>query len=99
LVLTNDTIAILLEGDDASFNNVEFAPSSGGLVYTFATVTPGPLSISYSGGNVIISWLGSGTLQSCSSLTDGRTWTNVPNAINPYIFVLADTQQFFRLMQ
>jgi|SRR5208283_1351125 len=37
-VFANNTIAILLEGDDTSYNNVEFVPPSGGLVYTFAPV-------------------------------------------------------------
>jgi len=99
LVFTNGTIAILLEGDDTSYNNVEFAPASGGLVYTFATATPGPLSVSYSGGNVIISWPGSGTLQSCGSLNNGGTWTNVPAGNSPFSTTPSNTQQFFRLMQ
>ncbi len=98
-VFTNNTISILLEGDDSSFNSVELAPSSGGLVYTFATATPGPLSISASGGNVIISWPGSGTLQSCDLLTNGVTWSNVTAASSPYGITPANTQQFFRLMQ
>ena len=38
LVFGNSTIAVLLEGDDTSYTSVEFAPPSGGLVYTFATV-------------------------------------------------------------
>jgi hypothetical protein len=37
LVFASNTIAILLEGDDTSYANVEFVPPSGGLVYTFAT--------------------------------------------------------------
>jgi hypothetical protein len=36
-VFTNDTIAILLEGDNTNYANVEFAPPAGGLVYTFAS--------------------------------------------------------------
>ena len=35
-VLGSSTIAILLEGDSTNYVNTEFAPSSGGLVYTFA---------------------------------------------------------------
>src|SRR5208282_2784114 len=42
-VFTNSTIAILLEGDDTSYVNVEFVPPSGGLVYTLAS-TPTPPS-------------------------------------------------------
>lgn len=36
-VFANDTIALLLEGDDTSYANAIFAPTFGGLVYTFAT--------------------------------------------------------------
>ena len=36
LVFTNGTIALLLEGDNTSYASVEFAPPSGGFVYTFA---------------------------------------------------------------
>ena len=99
LVFANNTIAILLEGDDTSYHNVEFVPPSGGIVYTFATATPGPLSVSYSDGNVIISWPGSGTLQSCGLLANSGTWTNVPGAGSPYSTTPSSTQQFFRLMQ
>jgi hypothetical protein len=42
LVFANDTIAILLEGDDTNYASVEFVVS-GGLVYTFASA-PEPLS-------------------------------------------------------
>ena len=98
-VFTNGTIAILLEGDDTYFANVEFVPPSSGLLYTFATATPAPLSIGYSGGAIIISWLGSGTLQSCSLLTSGGNWTNVPGASSPYSIAPTNAQQFFRLIQ
>lgn len=37
LVFASNTVAILLEGDDTSYANVEFAPPSGGFVYTLAT--------------------------------------------------------------
>ena len=46
-VFANSTIAILLEGDDTSYANVEFVPPSGGLVYTFApTPTPPAANLS-----------------------------------------------------
>jgi Spherulation-specific family 4/Immunoglobulin I-set domain len=98
-VFANGTIAILLEGDNANYANVEFAPPSGGLLYTFATPTPGSLSISYSGGNIFISWPGSGTLQSCGLLRNGGTWTNLQDASSPYSIRPANSKQFFRLVQ
>jgi hypothetical protein len=39
-VFTNSTIAILLEGDTVSYTSVEFAPTFGGLIYTFAPAPP-----------------------------------------------------------
>ena len=42
LVFASNTIAILLEGDNTFYNNVEFAPPSGGFVYTFATRPSAP---------------------------------------------------------
>ncbi len=39
-VFPNSTIAVLLEGDNTSYANTEFAPSFGGLVYSFAAVPP-----------------------------------------------------------
>ena len=99
-VFTNNTVAIFLESGETSGN--EWFPSpTGGLLYTFATklTTLAPLSISYTPGNIIISWNGPGTLQSCDSLTNSAAWTNVPNANSPYNTTPANTQQFFRLIQ
>ena len=42
LVFDTNTIAILMEGDTTGYANSEFAPPSGGLVYTFAA-TPAAL--------------------------------------------------------
>ena len=42
-VFTNSTMAILLEGDDSSYINEEFVPSSGGFVYALASA-PTPLT-------------------------------------------------------
>jgi hypothetical protein len=48
LVFANNTIAILLEGDNTSYTPVEFTPSSGGLVYSFALV-PEPSIVAIAG--------------------------------------------------
>ncbi len=42
-VFANSTIALLLEGDNTSYINTAFAPSTGGFVYTLAPV-PAPLT-------------------------------------------------------
>jgi hypothetical protein len=98
-VFTNNTIAIFLESSESAGN--EWFPNiTGGLTYTFAPklVTLTPLSISYSAQQILISWVGTGTLQSCASLTNGGNWNNVPNANNPYAATPTNSQQFFRLM-
>jgi hypothetical protein len=67
-VFANDTIAILLEGDDTSYASVEFVPS-GGLVYTFASA-PEPLST-----NLPLVTLSSSSWQVNGSGTDlGTNW-------------------------
>lgn len=43
-VFTTNTIAILLEGDDTSYQSTEFVPPSGGFVYTFASAPTPPSS-------------------------------------------------------
>ncbi len=70
-VLTNGTIAVLLEGDNTSYANTEFAPTSGGLVYSFAsssapltsdlpliTLTNASWEVNASGTDLGTNWLG-----------------------------------------
>lgn len=99
-ILTNSTIALLLESGESSGN--EWFPNiTGGLIYSFATQLSqlAPLSISFTPGNNVITWSGSGTLQSCDSLANGGDWTNISGAISPYDVTPSGGQQFFRLMQ
>lgn len=99
-MLTNNTIALLLESGESSGN--EWFPNvTGGLTYTFATQLTGlaPLSINYAAGSTTVSWIGPGTLQSCNSLANGGVWINVPGAISPYTVTPSGAQQFFRLIQ
>jgi len=101
-VFTGNTIALMLEAEDTNYNSVEFAPTngSGGLVYTFASNTPpGPLSVTLSGQSVIISWPGSGTLQSAGSVSNGATWSNVTGMGNLYSTVATNSELFFRLVR
>jgi hypothetical protein len=73
-VFTGNTIAILLEGDTASYSSVEFVPPSGGLVYTFAS-PPTPLST-----NLSLVTLTNSTWEVNASGTDlGTNWLGQTN--------------------
>jgi len=100
-VFAGSTISILLEGDDSSYNNLEFAPPSGGIPYTFATQSsrPGPLFINITGNAAVVSWYGPGTLQSTVSLTNGGAWSDLPAASSPFTLSPSNVQQFFRLKE
>jgi hypothetical protein len=52
-VFANDTIAVLLEGDDTTYASVEFVPPSGGLAYTFAAV-PEPATFALVGFGLLL---------------------------------------------
>ena len=58
---------------------------------------PGPLSISLSGGGVSVSWPGSATLQSASSVNG--PWAAVGAQTNPYVVSPAGAQKFYRLVR
>lgn len=53
LVFANNTIAVLLEGDDTTYTSVEFVPASGGLSYTFAAV-PEPSTFALAGLGLLL---------------------------------------------
>jgi hypothetical protein len=71
-VFTNDTIALVFEGDTPSYVNVEFVPSpegSGGLVYTFAPAPSPPTT------NLLLIALTNSTWEANASGADlGTNW-------------------------
>jgi hypothetical protein len=52
--------------------------------------------ITFSGGNVTISWIGSGTLQSALDITG--PWIPIPEATNTYTLPATNKFQFFRVV-
>ena len=69
LVFASNTIALLLEGDNTSYANVEFAPPSGGMVYTLATNPP------VFSGNIPLVTLATSPWKANASGTDlGTNW-------------------------
>ncbi len=60
--------------------------------------TPGTLSIALQGGNAVITWTGSGALQSAATVTG--PWTNVSSAASPYtVTPTTGGAAFYRLSQ
>ncbi len=60
---------------------------------------PGPLSVALQAGKVVVSWPGTGTLQSASTVV-GANWQDVQNAASPFSVTPSGTDtQFYRLRQ
>jgi len=98
-VFVADTIRFFLETENTSFATTDTAPDSGGLEYTFVPVSPaelGPLAISLSGGEILLTWPGPGTLQARDSLTSG-SWTDVPDAVSGVTLPIGAGPQFYQL--
>jgi len=55
------------------------------------------LKAAFKGGNIVISWSGSGTLQAADSVNG--PWNDVPRATNPLVLAPSATvrQQYYRL--
>jgi hypothetical protein len=67
-----------------------------GLNIQRATVPPGPIGASLSSSNIVLTWPGSGVLQSSTNLVDG--FGNVSGATSPYTnSITSAPQMFFRL--
>lgn len=100
-VLAANTINFAFDGG-TNWVPVNLMPPGRGqtIPYTliYSAVRPGPLSISLSAGQIIVTWPGSGTLQACDSVTSG-SWTNVPSDPNFYSTPASESRLFYRLTQ
>jgi hypothetical protein len=100
-VFTNDTIALVFDAENTSFQTVDTAPDSGGLTYVLfeAPTVLGPLTVSRDAfGDLIISWPGTATLQTRPSLTSG-TWQTLWDGLGPYHAGTPTSQGFYRLLR
>lgn len=98
-VFVGDTIKFFLETENTSFATTDTAPDTGGLEYTFLAVTPtdlGQLVITPTAGKLVITWAGSGKLQSRGSLSAGD-WADVPDAVSGIEITPGAGTQFYRL--
>lgn len=89
-------VAWRLEGDTTAASALK--PISGEFLSAYA---PSPSARfnppTITGGQVIISWTGSGVLQESNDLS---TWTTVGgNPASPYATAAADAKKFYRLTQ
>ncbi len=101
-VFTAPAIGLVFDAENTSFQTVDTAPDSGGLLYTLSDVpgeTLGRLQMAKDAfGEVTVRWSGAGILQSRASLTEGQ-WTNVdPTDPNAYFVGTPTGQAFFRLV-
>ncbi len=83
--------------DEVALYNYALTPAQVQHHYNVATgtVVPVALSISYSGGHVVISWQGSGTLQSAPTVTG--SWSSLTGTNSPYTITSPTGAQYYRL--
>lgn len=100
-IFTAPTIGLVFDAENTSFQTVDTAPDSGGLIYTFfdsPSATLGRLRFEtdefqqYS-----VNWTGPGALQQRASLGSGD-WITVWDLSPPYFIGDLIGQQFYRLV-
>ena len=70
----------------------------GFKVLQLSSTPPVTVSISYSGGNVTITWSGgtsAGTLRSSTSITAPQPWAVVPSAVSPFTTPASGPVKFY----
>jgi hypothetical protein len=99
-VFTASAIGLVFDAENTSFQTVDTAPDSGGLIYTLfdaPSATLGRLRFETGlFGELIIQWSGPGVLQSRSSLTSGQ-WETIWDQPPPYDVGEPAGQTFYRL--
>jgi hypothetical protein len=99
-VFTASAIGLLFDAENTSFQTVDTAPDSGGLLYALfdaPSATLGRLRFETDPfGQLILHWSGPGVLQARSSLTSGQ-WETIWDQPAPYLVGEPIGQQFFRL--
>lgn len=58
-------------------------------------VDPGPVAVSLTGGNAVLTWTGPGTLEGAPTISG--PWTTIPGAASPYSTPAGTGTQYFRL--
>ena len=99
-VFTAPVIGIVFDAENTSFQTVDTAPDSGGLIYTLfdaPSATLGRLSFETDTfGQLSVTWSGRGVLQSRASLSGGQ-WETIWDQAPPFVIGEATGQQFYRL--
>lgn len=99
-VFTSPTIGLVFDAENTSFQTVDTAPDSGGIIYTLfeaPSTTLGQLRFETGPfGELSIHWSGPGVLQARASLTSGQ-WETIWTLPAPYDIGEPIGQQFYRL--
>lgn len=99
-VFTASTIGLVFDAENTSFQTVDTAPDSGGLLYPLFDAPSASLGrLRFELGlfnEVLIQWSGPGVLQARPSLTSGQ-WETIWDQPPPYDVGEPTGQQFYRL--
>ncbi len=99
-VFTSSTIGLVFDAENSSFQTVDTAPDSGGLLYTLFDAPAASLAKLRLErdelGELSVAWSGPGVLQFRSSLTTGQ-WQTVWDQPGPYFIGQPDRPGFYRL--
>jgi hypothetical protein len=83
-------------GSDADFDYLVFVPTEGAVTPTRPSIT----SATISGGNLVINWTGTGTLQSTDDVGPGANWQPVAGVTgNTATIPITGADRFFRIVQ
>jgi hypothetical protein len=97
LVQGNNLLAIQLHQNSLTSSDVAFSIQLVGEIAEFAAAGP-TLTISYSGGNVTVTWAGGGTLQHSTDISSPANWSNVPGTpTSPYTTPATGPFRFYRV--
>src|SRR6185436_19311759 len=105
-VLILGSPASLISGDNVlavevhQVNLISSDMTMGLKVSKLSSTPPIIVQISYSGGNVTVTWSGgtsAGTLRSATSITTPRPWPVVTGATSPYTTTASGPQKFYEV--
>jgi hypothetical protein len=98
-VFSGDRVLIIPQGPpfEGSISTVNLVASQiPAITFTNEVVSPLVLNVSSSSTKLKLKWFGTGQPQQSSNL---NTWTDVTNAVSPFVVPIGPTNQFYRIKQ